>query len=69
MVKYHRVDIGKATIVITSLELTKLLHHDQELFKEVLKRGKNFKRKEEKDSQYEKKFAESESQQLNDLLQ
>ena len=69
MVKYHRIEIGKATIVITSPELTTLLHHDQQLFEEVLKRGKNFKRKEEKDSQYEKKFAESESQQLNDLLQ
>ena len=69
MVKYHHINIGKATIVITDLELATLLHRDQTLFREVLKRGKVFKRKEEKDKQYEKKLAESESRELNDLLQ
>ena len=69
MVKYHRIEMGKATIFITTPELATLLHRDQTLFREVLRRGKVFKRKEEKDKQYEKKFAESESQKLNDLLQ
>ena len=66
--RYHRIDIGKATIYITNLELASLLHKDEPLFREVLRRGKIFKRVESKQVQYAKKLSESESQELNDLL-
>jgi len=56
------------TVYLSSGELVYLLQKDTELFKKGLQRGKYALRAESKNAQYEKKFAQSESKKLNDLL-
>ena len=69
MPSYHRFELPKATVILTSGELIGLLCRDTELYKRALGRGKAIKRCEGKQVQYEKKFASQESQTLNNLVQ
>jgi hypothetical protein len=69
MANYHRFDLPRMTVYLTSGELVYLLQKDIELFKKGLERGKAFKRAEAKNKQYEKKISNFESQLLNDLIQ
>lgn len=69
MTKYHRLDLPKMTVFLTSGELAILLQKDMDLFKRGLQRGKMFGRCESKSAQYEKKFANHESEILNKHLQ
>jgi hypothetical protein len=69
MTDYHTLKLPRMTVILTSGELVYLLQKDKELFKKGLARGKYALRAESKQAQYEKKFADSESQKLNDYLQ
>jgi len=68
MANYHTFKLPCMTIVLSSGELVSLLQSDPILFKKGLQRGKYALRAESKNAQYEKKFAQSESKMLNDLL-
>lgn len=66
---FYRIDIPKAAVFLTGEEIHHLLLKDIDLYKTALKRGKAFGRNESKKEQYEKKFANHESQILNNLIQ
>jgi hypothetical protein len=68
MPSYHRLELPKMTVILTSGELVYLLQKDTEVFKKGLQRGKAFKRVESKQAQYERKLSDYESRKLDDLM-
>jgi hypothetical protein len=59
MPKYHRFELPKCTLILTSGELVYLLQKDRELFKKGLQRGKQALRSESLNDRVEQKRSES----------
>ena len=69
MVKYHRIELTKMTVFLSSAEILGLLSQNKELFQKGLERGKAIKRSESKKDQYEKKLAREEASFLKRFIQ
>jgi hypothetical protein len=59
MPNYHRLDLPKMSVFLTSGELVYLLQKDTELFKKGLERGKAFKRASSLNERIEQKRLEA----------
>lgn len=53
--KYIEVNLTKCTLFLTESEMRKLLYMDMDLYKAALKRGKAFKRTEQRQAREAKK--------------
>jgi hypothetical protein len=68
MVKYHRIELPKMTVFLSSAEILGLLNQNNNLFQKGLERGKAFKRVEGKKEQYAKKLGKQEADFLNKFI-